>query len=126
LALNAWRVKYLDYSIGILLLFLAAVLAINFYENFSNKPLLQLLNLIAAIGFGLYYLFLKKKKHIIVEGQKLIIKKGSRQIKQLDLSSTERVVKGYSQMKIIFNNQLVERFKFSDFDPQSVVVLKSL
>ena len=29
-------------------------------------------------------------------------------------------------MKIIFNNQMVGRFKYAGYDPQSVLVLKSL
>ena len=114
------------YLLGIWLLLLGAILIYSFAENFSYKPLIQSLNIAILFGFGIYYIFFKKKKEAIFEDNRLILKKGSRKIKQLDLSQKKRIVTAYSELKIIFDNQREKTFKYSEFDKNSVQILKSL
>ena len=103
----------------------AAIYFIFFLQDYGYAPIFYVINILIALTCGIYLLFFNQKKNIVIEHGKLVVKKGSKRIKELDLSGKERVTQGIKSIKIKFRD-FTETFIFSDFNKASVKKLKSL
>ena len=110
---------------GVVSVAFAVMTFIFFVQDYGYTPVFYVINILIALAYAIYFLFFSQKKDIIIEHGKLVVKKGSKRIKELDLSGKEKVVHGIKSLKIKFRD-FTETFTFSDFNKASVKKLKSL
>ncbi len=110
---------------GVVLLLLAAITFFSRKGEWKFTPVMYFLNTFTLFALGVYYLLFNKKKDVIIDQNLLVIKKGNKKLKELDLTTTNRIVHGYKSMKIIFRD-FTETLHFSDFNEAAVQKLRSL
>ena len=110
---------------GFIITAFGVVLLINFLKDYGFAPLGYAINILIAFGFGIYFIFFKRKKDVVLENGNLVVKEGNKRIKEIDLTKKERIVYGLKSMKIVFRD-FTEVFEFSKFNKKSVRKLKSL
>jgi hypothetical protein len=109
---------------GILLITLAAISIFSLLEDFIYSTIIHIVNISILVFWGLYFVF-KQKKDISFNENKLIIRRGSKKIKEIDLSKKERIVVSVGSLKIMFKD-FSETLKYSDFNKGSIQKLKAL
>lgn len=116
--------KWLSILNGLVLIALATIIFTSYKDDGNLQPL-PLLGVGVLFLAGIYYIFFNRKNKALLIGNKLMIKRRNKVLKEIEISEIERISIGILDIKIICNSR-TELFKFSDFDKESVLKLKSL
>jgi hypothetical protein len=109
---------------GIVLIVLEGFSLISCLEYHKIERGLQILNASILLVFGIYLLCFNHKQDVDIVQGKLVIRKGQKKLKELDLSKMEKIVLGYKTIKIVFDDS-TEIFNFSKFNKESIAKLQS-